>query len=416
MTFKRRAAKPSAADVLGDLKKATTKKDHITPTDELVAHISSTILKSDAVKAILAELSSDTSGSWSLERFRELTGADAAAELIYNSAFVRAAARTGVVFYLGPDKTVYRHRIRVGSGRVSASTASPAPPPTSEADKEFYLKPTWYGDLQQFVEEGVPILLIGPPGSGKSEACEQVFAERKQPLHIISCNPSMTADDLEGRVELRNEGGVVVTRFEKGELAVASAEGRGVLLDEADAVPPHAAFGIFRLLAGKDMRILRMGDDGRVPRHNEFRIVGTQNTEGRGDDRGLHHGRVYQDEAFLDRWENVIRVQYFPKDMEAEILIHRTGVSVEDASKIVDGAELLRRALHENAIMFCCSMRRTLAVARNLVRGYNPMHAWDYAVVNRATREDVGNITDILGRVYEGFDKKNGRRGRQRRK
>ena len=34
------------------------------------------------------------------------------------------------------------------------------------------------------------------------------------------------------------------------------------------------------------------GYDGEIPLHSDFRVIGTQNTEGRGDDQGLYHGGV----------------------------------------------------------------------------------------------------------------------------
>jgi MoxR-like ATPase len=379
---------------LDDFKKATSKIPRLTSADDLVVQISSTILDLEEVGGILRNLASQEANAWTKEEFAELTGAVQVIELIYNSAFVRAAARTGAVFYLGPDQRVYRLAVN------GTATHAVSPTPAGEVDEDYYVRPDWYADLRQFINDGSPTLLIGPPGAGKSEACEQIFLEREQTLHIISCTPSMTADDLEGRVELRSKDGVAVTQFEPAELAIAAQEGHGVLLDDADAIPAHAAFGAYRLLAGKDMRILRMGRDGRVPRHDEFRIVGTQNTEGRGDDRGLYHGRAYQDEAFLDRWENTIRVDYLPEEVEADVITHKTGIDATSARLIVDAARLLRRAQHEDEIIICCTMRRTLAVARNLARGHDIMRAWSFGFINRATREDVRDIVTLLERVY----------------
>lgn len=401
MARKKRPARRArvSADHLKDVSGKVTPASE---ADKYFASVSSRIYKPEELRVYVEKLISYERPTWTPDEFFGYTGIESAGELIYNSAFIRAAARLGFVFFIGSDGRVYRHTVAGGGGGDTTPAPAVVAQQAGEIDEDYFVKPLWYDDLATFVEAGSPTLLIGPPGVGKTEACERIFAERDQRLHIISCNPSMTSDDLEGRIELRNEEGATVTSFEPGTMTVASKDGHGVLLDEADAIPATAAFGVFRLLAGKDMRILRMGSDGLIPRHDNFRIVGTQNTEGRGDDRGLHHGRAYQDEAFLDRWENVIRVDYPLKTVEVDILVKKTGVSADDADRIVQAAVLLRKALNEDAIMFCCSMRRTLAVARNLVRGHAPEKSWHFAVVNRATREDAKGIVEILNRVYGG--------------
>ena len=148
------------------------------------------------------------------------------------------------------------------------------------------------------------------------------------------------------------------------------------------------------------MRIARKGYEGLISSHKKFRAVGTQNTEGRGDDRGIHHGRTFQDEAFLDRWSNCIRVSYLPQETEALVLRKRTGIAKKKAAMIVKVATELRRALSNDRIMLCASMRRTLAVAANIAAGFTPEDAWRYAVQNRATSADQQDIDDFVNRIY----------------
>ena len=318
--------------------------------------------------------------------------------MLVHPAFVRAAARRGFVFYTGPDGRVRRFSLTTDARQ--APTPAPEAVP-ADSDGVFYLKPSWFADLAEFVDRGETVLLIGPAGVGKSEAVERVFAERRQQLRIVGCHQRMTANDLEGMIDLVVEDGHQITRFTPADPAIASKEGHGLLLDEADAAPAEAMFACYRLLAGKPMHILRKGLDAVVERHDGFRVVGTQNTEGRGDDRGLHHGRSYQDEAFLDRWQNTIRVDYPPKADEVLILRKRTGISGVQAERIVDAAAAFRSALaHDDDIQLVCSMRRTLAVAGNIAAGKSPARSWGFAVLNRATPDDVGKLKEVLHRIY----------------
>jgi len=317
-----------------------------------------------------------------------LQSADLAA-LAVHPYFIRAAARQGVSFYIDAD------------GALSRQTYSVAPDVApidldGEVDSDFFVEPEWFAHLSTFVERGLTVLLIGPSGSGKTEAVERLFAKRDQQLEIISCTPSMSADDFEGTIELRGGN----TEFAPSACAEAVAKGYGLLLDEVDAAPAEACYSLYRALDGKDMRIARKGFEGTIAPHRNFRAVGTQNTEGRGDDRGIHHGRAFQDEAFLDRWSNFIRVDYLPVETELLVICKRTGLPEDKAKMVLKVATELRRAFTNDQIMLCMTMRRTLAVSANVSAGMVPEDAWRFAVQNRATNKDMQDIEDLVNRIY----------------
>jgi MoxR-like ATPase len=317
-------------------------------------------------------------------------------EVFLHPTFVETCrAEYDTVWIVVPDGM---RRVRVGVPDASVVDVPHAVP--DGMDPDFYLKPDWYDDLKHLINRGEPVLIIGPAGVGKTEAVERIFKEREQRLEIVSCTPRTTANDLEGATDLVVEAGHQVTKFTPAAPAVACQEGYGLLLDEADAAPSEAMYSMYRILDGKPMHIVRKGYDGKVDIHHDFRCIGTQNTEGRGDDRGLYHGRAYQDEAFLDRWRNTIRVDYPKAEQEILILRKRTGISGPEGEDIVKTAEALRNALQKDEIMLTCTMRRTLAVATNIAAGLIPQKAWDLAVVNRATPEDGAKITAILQRIY----------------
>ena len=314
--------------------------------------------------------------------------------VIYHPSFIRTGARRGVVFYI--DST--------GSIRYQTSNQSvKVGPVVSEegVDPNYFVAPSWYGKLEAFVAAGSSVLLIGPAGVGKSEAVERLFVKRNQRLLIVSCNPSQTADDFEGVTNLvETESGGMMTEFAPAAPAVALENGFGLLLDEADAAPPEACYALYRVIDGRSMEILRKGYDGSISRHEDFRVIGTQNTEGRGDVDGLFHGRALQDEAFLDRWECFIRVDYPTVDREALIITKRVGLPKNHAYDVAKAANVMRKALSCNSVMTSVSMRRTLAVSKNLVAGMTRMDAWLYSVLNRANSEDRQALVEALTRVY----------------
>ena len=309
--------------------------------------------------------------------------------------FVRAAARRGVSYYIAADGSLNRQTYSGVPGIKHIEL-------DGEIDLDFYIEPEWFAYLASFVDRGLPVLLIGPPGSGKTESVERLFAKRDQRLEIISCTPSMSADDFEGAIDLVDGN----TVFTPSACAEAVREGYGILLDEIDAAPAESCYSLYRALDGKDMRIARKGFEGTIAPDPRFRAVGTQNTEGRGDDRGIHHGRSFQDEAFLDRWPNYIRVDYLPPETEMMVLRKRTGIGKKKASLILKVATELRRAFANDNLMLCTTMRRTLAVASNIAAGFTPEDAWRYAVQNRAIGADSQDIEDFVNRIYGASAKK----------
>jgi MoxR-like ATPase len=356
----------------------------------LVRKNAETVMDPDHCDELVARLLSTGKATLSPERAVKLLSIVDVAALVTHPYFVRAAARKGVSYYISSDGTLNRQTFSSvqGIGDIKLD---------DDIDRDFYIEPEWFPHLASFVERGIPVLLIGPPGCGKTAAVERLFNKRDQRLEIVSCTPSMSADDFEGTIDLVDGN----TVFTPAACAEAVKEGYGLLLDEVDAAPAEACYSLYRALDGKDMRIARNAFERRIVPDRRFRAVGTQNTEGRGDDRGIHHGRAFQDEAFLDRWANYIRVDYLPPDKETTVLCKRTGIDKKKGALIVKAATELRRAFANDKIMLCVTMRRTLAIADNIAAGLTPADAWRFSVQNRATGgPELQDIEDLVNRIY----------------
>lgn len=402
MPRSRRTKKPSAASVLEgmaggrkdpSLKVATKpppkKKAAETTFGKLAARNSSIVVSPDIMNEFADRICREDRGVYELTDFA-LPGFEDAAQIVCHPAFIRAAAKRGRVFYVDAAKKVRAATVHGADPASAPITHTPDP------DAPYFKRQPWHGALEKFVDRGVPVLLIGPAGCGKSHSTELLFEAREQNLEIVSCRPDMEAQDLNGHVEVTAEEGVSVTKYVPSPAARAAEHGYGLLLDEMDALRPEAAFSLYRVIDGKSMFI----PSGEIELHPEFRVVATQNTEGRGDDKGVFHGRAYQDDAFLDRWEATIRVDYPTPADEVEILMQRTGIDKEAADQIINCAGLLRRAYNEHNLMRCCTMRRTLAVATNLAAGFKNHDAWLFGLLNQVTPSDSGKIKDILIRIY----------------
>lgn len=342
----------------------------------------------EKVNKVVEWLATSPAERFGYQEVMDVIGDGDVAEMCVHPSFVRAAGRRGFVCYIDADGFVRKWQLGVG-------------PAASSGEGEFFFEPSWYGDLENFIDRGESVLLIGPSGCGKTEAVERVFRTRLQSLKVVDCAPSMCADDLEGHASVVPTPEGPTTDFILAPPAIACRDGHGLLLNEADALPAEAAYSLYSLLNRKPMSILRTGEE--IPVHHRLRIVGTQNTEGRGDVHGLFHGRAMQDESFLDRWDQFIVADYLRLDDEAVVLEKQYGIAESDSSMIVKVAGVLRQPEAPGGpppLLMSVGMRRTKRVASNIAAGYHPLDAWKFAVSNRATAEDKVRIEEVLQRFY----------------
>ncbi len=90
------------------------------------------------------------------------------------------------------------------------------------------------------LHSGDPILLIGETGGAKTALAEYLSRQ------VLSCEPEfvsgygdITTAQLIGTYELRVEDGSTITSFVQGPLLRAMAEGKTLILDELNAMPPE---------------------------------------------------------------------------------------------------------------------------------------------------------------------------------
>jgi hypothetical protein len=145
-------------------------------------------------------------------------------------------------------------------------------------------------DLIKIVSAGLNVCLVGPAGSGKTTACEQVAKALNRPFFFSG---QMTgAHELTGFVD--GHGRYQTTPFRQ-----AFEHGGVFLCDEVDGSDPAVPNTLNAALANGHMSFPDRAEP--VSRHPDFICVAAANTYGRGADR-LYVGRNQLDAAFLDRF------------------------------------------------------------------------------------------------------------------
>jgi len=108
------------------------------------------------------------------------------------------------------------------------------------------------------------------------------------------------------------------------------------------------------------------GSDGprTIKAHPECVFIATANI-------GLEYtGTVPLDKAIKDRFQ-LIEIDYMTKDIEAEVLVKRCGITLEYAKKVAELAEITRRKAGAEELSTAISHRHTLDIGYMIADGFS---------------------------------------------
>lgn len=240
----------------------------------------------------------------------------------------------------------------------------------------------------------------GHTGSGKTTLVEQVAARLQWPFIRINFDSEITRMDLIGRDTLvSDEDGKVTSQFEDGMLPTAMSGPYICCFDELDFVRPDVAYVMQAALEGNGLRITEDGDRLVKP-HPMFRMFGTGNTVGQGDEHGMYQGARPQSMAFLDRFTIWDKIDYLTAD-ERKSLVERRYPALDDDSK----AQVLQyttehlEAFTQGKVIQPISPRGMLAICQAAIMLGSVKEALEMSVLDRANTEDRATLKGLVDRV-----------------
>ena len=224
--------------------------------------------------------------------------------------------------------------------KVNIATATDAPSkPIEPFDRDKELVHEKFDKLRTCVEAGIIPMLVGPAGTGKSTAVEQVA--RAMGLPFYTMNRIQNSFDLTGYNDAN--GKYVSTQFYE-----AYTKGGIFFFDEIDASSPEALVTINTALAQGYMAF----PNGLVKMHPDFKVVAAGNTYGKGANR-QYCGRNSLDSATLDRFM-IIEWDYDRK-LEAKIIKDK---------ELLEFAWAVRDAVEVNRLQIIISTRGIKATSK----------------------------------------------------
>ncbi len=229
---------------------------------------------------------------------------------------------------------------------------------------------------------GIPVLLKGPTGCGKTRFIEHLAWRLGRPLVTVSCHDDLTAADLVGRYLI--VGGE--TRWVDGPLSRAVRAGGICYLDEIVEARKDTTVVIHPL--ADDRRALPIEKTGELLRAPaEFCLAISYNP---GYQSVLKDLKQSTRQRFVS-----IEFRYPEPGPEADIIVVESGLDAETAAKLVKYAGMTRN-LKGSGLEEGASTRLLVHAAKLMVTGIDPR-----AACRSAISETLSDDPDMLLAINE---------------
>jgi cobaltochelatase CobS len=123
------------------------------------------------------------------------------------------------------------------------------------------------------MKAGLPVLLVGHTGTGKTTIVRELAAQKKKQLIRVSITGDTTVDDLVGKYELESGN----TSWRDGVLTKAVREGHWLVVDEVNMAGGDITAAMHSLLDDDKFITLIQHESEVVKAHKDFRLFATMN-------------------------------------------------------------------------------------------------------------------------------------------
>ena len=232
----------------------------------------------------------------------------------------------------------------------------------------FYVEESTWNFLVRNIIKNIPTMLIGPTGAGKTELV--IRAAEKLGIECSIYDMGSMIDplsDLLGTHRLKNGNSV----FDYAKFTYDVQKPGIILLDELSRAPLMTNNILFPCLDSRKTLPIEIADSSgtrSVKVHPECVFIATANIGAE------YSGTNDIDAALMNRFIP-IQLDYLNKDIEAEIIKVRSGISKQSAEKIVNVANLIRTEYLNSNISRSVSTRETIACGDMVADGFSELES-----------------------------------------
>ncbi len=248
------------------------------------------------------------------------------------------------------------------------------------------------------------VMIQGLHGTGKSTHIEQVAARLNWPCIRINLDGHISRLDMVGKDAVVLRENKQVTEFQEGIVPWSLQRPVALIFDELDAARPEVMFVIQRVLEREGKFTLL--DQNKVIRPNPFfRLFATANTVGLGNLNGLYHGTQMINQAQMDRWNIVARLNYLSAQDEIDIIVSRVpSFDNEEGRKTIASmvavADLTRKGFAAGDLSTLMSPRTVIFWAENLEIFRNTAVAFRLSFLNKCDEAEYSTIAEYYQRCF----------------
>ncbi len=248
------------------------------------------------------------------------------------------------------------------------------------------------------------VLLQGRHGTGKSSHIEQVAARLNWPCVRLNLDSHVSRIDLIGKDAIVLRDGKQVTEYREGLLPWCYQRPVALVLDEYDAGRPDVMFVIQRVLEAEG-KLTILDQNKVIPPNPFFRLFATANTVGLGDVTGLYHGTQQLNQAQLDRWNIIARLDYLDEGAEVEVVLSKApwmgeGTHRDLLLQMVRMANLTRSGFAAGDVSVVMSPRTVISWAQNFRVFGDLDFAFHTAFLNRCDEAERPLYGEYYQRVF----------------
>ena len=250
------------------------------------------------------------------------------------------------------------------------------------------------------------VLVQGAHGTGKTTHIEQVAARLNWPVVRVNLDGHITRMDLIGRDAIVIRDGHQITEFQEGMLPWALQRPVALVFDEFDAGRPDVMFVIQRVLE-RDGKLTLLDQSRVLTPHPSFRLFATANTVGLGNLNGLYAGTQVLNQAQVDRWNIVARLDYLDADDEIAMVIGQVpGIvgrpnGTDLVASMVAVAELTRNGFAAGDISTVMSPRTVVSWAENVAIFNDVPRAFRLSFLNKCDESEVSIVAEYYQRAFD---------------
>jgi cobaltochelatase CobS len=249
------------------------------------------------------------------------------------------------------------------------------------------------------------VMIQGMHGTGKSTHIEQIAARLNWPCVRVNLDGHLSRLDLVGKDAVVLRENKQVTEFQEGILPWAIQRPVALLFDELDAARPEVMFVLQRILE-REGKFTLLDQNKVLTPHPWFRLFATANTVGLGNLNGLYHGTQMINQAQIDRWNIVVRLNYLAAEDESDIVLRRVPAMDDDAgrktiSQMVALAELSRKGFEAGDISTLMSPRTVIFWAENLQIFGDVGKSFRLSFLNKCDDAEHATIAEYYQRCFD---------------